>query len=138
MAFPADWPPRTGSGQKNIRVYSTGALTANFDDNAFHFSAVVGANPYTPLPVVLPGSSATVNVGPNPMGTGQNDLGSITPAIFSESLRITATGAAVEFSFDGINIHGVVAAGTTVAYDKRRESGIALRGVGATYVIEAW
>ena len=95
-------------------------------------------NPYIPLPVVEPGSSTIAVLDSNPMGGGQNDLGAEAPMIFSEVILVTATAAAVEISFDGINVHGSVPSGETRQYSGRREAGIAVRGVGATFAIEAW
>ena len=57
---------------------------------------------------------------------------------WSNNIRIKATGVDVEFSFDGTNVHGKVTAGTEVIYNERHEGGIAVRGNGATFLIEAW
>jgi hypothetical protein len=57
---------------------------------------------------------------------------------WSQALRIIATVADLEFSFDGVNVHGKVLAGTEVVYWDRHESGIALRGLGSVFVLEAW
>jgi hypothetical protein len=95
-------------------------------------------NPYIPLPVVNPGASTPVTLDSNPMGGGQNDLGAEAPMIFSETILVTATAAVVEISFDGINVHGSVPSGQTRQYSGRKEAGIAVRGTGATFAIEAW
>lgn len=95
-------------------------------------------NPYVPLPVVEAGSSTPVTLDSNPMGGGQNDLGAAAPMIYSEGILVTATTATVEISFDGVNIHGSIPAGETRSYSGRREAGIAVRGTGATFAIEAW
>jgi hypothetical protein len=57
---------------------------------------------------------------------------------WSGTIQIRATGAALEFSFDGINVHGLVPSGSTHIYRHRYEGGIAVRGTGATFYIEAW
>lgn len=147
MPFPDGWPPRVGSGRASIRFYTTGTATADFADNGFLFIDGVGANPYTPLPVVLPGDDvsrypkppATV-VPPNPAGTGENDSGSPKAMIWSDSILIANTGGnPLEFSFEGTNVHGVVPAGETVIYTSRSESGIAIRSaLGTTFRVEAW
>ena len=137
MPFPEGWPPRKPSGIRSIRFYVTGTGSANFDDNAFLFSDGVGANSHTPLPVVEPGSSEDVTLEANPMAGGQNDLGAPKPMAFSKFVQITAASAAVEFSFDGINVHGTVPAGERRTME-RYEAGISIRGVGATFVVEAW
>ena len=72
MAFPSEgWPPRPPSGTRSIRFYATGTGTANFSDNAFLFIDGTNANPFVPLPVVPPGSTAPVALGSFPVGTGR-------------------------------------------------------------------
>ncbi len=61
-----------------------------------------------------------------------------TAQAWSQGIRIRATGAALEFSFDGTNVHGAVASGATVEYYERHEGCIYVRGVGATFFVEAW
>lgn len=149
MPFPTGWPPRVGSGQRTIRFYVEGTSTASFDDNAFLFVDGVGANPYTPTPIVPPGGGTvpgvpSTNLGPSPLGTGASSDGSSYPMIWSRTIRIVATGTfPIEFSFDGTNVHGsvfaVVAPGMERIMD-RQEAGIAVRGVGGTpsFIVEAW
>jgi hypothetical protein len=134
MAFPEGWPPRIPSGQKNLRFRTTGTGTANFSDNAFLFHQDVSGNTYTPLPVVQPGDGVSKGTAPtvvpeNPAGGGE--------MVYSEYIRITATGGVIAFSFDGTSIHGQVASGETRVM-QRREAGIAVRGNTFTFTIEAW
>jgi hypothetical protein len=157
MALPATWPPRPATGVRSIRFYKTGTGTANFADNAFIFADLAGANTFLPTPYVAPGGeSTTVNIGTtsssgSPMGGGRNahdavndpKIGTAVPPpppamIWAHSMRITAVTANVEFSFDGTNVHGIVLAGQTGEYFNRHEAGIAVRGTGATFYIEAW
>jgi len=59
--------------------------------------------------------------------------------IWADYIRIINTGGGdIEISFDGINVHGFVGASTSVLYNHRREAGIALRGAGASFIVEAW
>jgi len=59
-------------------------------------------------------------------------------AVHSQAIAITNAGAALlEFSFDGVNVHGAVPAGARHVFGDRHEAGIAVRGVAA-FVIEAW
>jgi hypothetical protein len=142
MPFPVrGWPPAPSTGTKSIRVRIAGSGTASFADNAYLFVDVVGANPFTPLPVVQPGSSTPVNLGLPPNGTGDNGSAGSDgpyPAIWCSNLAIEAAGGNLEFSFDGTNIHGIVLAGERRVYNFRYESGIAVRGASATFVVEAW
>lgn len=142
MPFPASWPPRVASGVRSLRFYVTDTATADFADKAYMFAEQASANVYTALPTIAPGSKTTVNV-PGVAGTG---LATPTTAgvsgplaqIWSGNIRITVTGVNLEISFDGTNIHGLVKAGDSVIYRQRHESGIAVRGNGAVYTIEAW
>ncbi len=142
MAFPTNWPPRVATNQRSIRFYVTGTATALFSDNGYLFIDGVGANTYTPLPVIAPGSNASVVV-PNNAGTGVvvggQPVGGSPPAmIWSGTILINnASAAALEFSFDGTNVHGRLLANTSVVYRNRFESGIAVRGLG-TFWVEAW
>lgn len=142
MAFPVrGWPPPPATAIKSLRVRIAGSGTASFSDNAYLWIDVVGANPYTPLPVVEPGSSTPVNVATPPVGSGDNGSDGSAgpyPAIWASHISIEATGGDVEFSFDGTNIHGKVLAGQRREFSDRYEAGIAVRGAAATFVIEAW
>lgn len=149
MAFPAGWPPRRpNSSNRPLRFYVAGTATANFEDNAFLFIDDVGANPYTPLPVVQPGSSAVVNIS-SPMGTGTADYNRSDPnqttavspkaAIWAGTIMVRNAGASpIEISFDGTIVQGQIAAGETRYYRNRAECGIAVRGAGMAFWVEAW
>jgi len=143
MAFPANWPPRLAPSYRSLRFFAEGTATANFSDHAYLFAEGVGANPYTPLPVIAPGSSTPVVVPGNggPFGGGRNDLGAPAPMIYSFQIQLRlVSGARLEFSFDGTNVAGVLLStdlSMPIMY-QRTEAGIAVRGVGAAFTIEAW
>lgn len=142
MAFPPSWPPRYPSTSRTLRFYVTDTATANFADKAYMFAEQTTANPYTPLPVVQPGSNAVVVV-PNTAGSGlatPTSTGAEGPVaqIWSSYIRISVSGAVLEYSFDGTTVHGQILAGESFLYYERRESGIAVRGAGAAFRIEAW
>jgi len=142
MPFPTSWPPRRSSGTKSLRFYTTGTATALFADNGYMFAEQLTANPHVSLPVVLPGSIAQVDV-PNEAGSGlasPTSAGASGPVaqIWSGNIRISATTADLEFSFDGVTVQGLVKSGESVIYRQRFESGIAVRGVGSVFRIEAW
>lgn len=146
MAFPAAWPPRVPSSMRSIRFFTSGTATANFSDNAFMFIDGSGANTFTPVPNVLYGSNTPVADPPTPAGTGaatvaSGMVGGPPPMIWSYAMRIFNDGGnALEFSFDGTNIHGRLLGGEEMTYNKRHEAGIAVRYVGGTttFRIEAW
>jgi len=156
MAFPTDWPPRPAEGRRSIRFYAEGTTTDDFEDTAFLFKAGVGANTYVPLPVVAPGSTAPVEIGNRsagftPAGTGANDADDPTAMLTAQTIMISydvpavPTGELLEYSFDGVNVHGVLHEGEHLYYRDRYEAGIAVRGVPIApdtgvvpYRIEAW
>ena len=102
------FPPPFPSNYKSLRFYATGSGTANFVDNEFAFER------------------------PDPNDPAIPEQG------WSTKIRIIALGANVQYSFDGTTVHGIVLAGTYGEYDHRHEGGIAVRGVGSTFHIEAW
>lgn len=108
MVLSPTFPAQFPQNVKSIRFYETGAATANFSDNKWAFQRVDPADPSVP------------------------EQG------WSYTIQITAVTANVEFSFDGTNVHGIVLAGETKQYQKRHEGGIAVRGAGATFYVEAW
>lgn len=61
-----------------------------------------------------------------------------TKQAWSRGFRIRATSGTIEFSFDGVNVHGSVASGGDDWFFERVEGGIAVRGNTFGYVIEAW
>jgi hypothetical protein len=106
------------------------------------FAEQTTANPYTPLPVVQPGSKTVVDV-PSTAGSGlasPTSAGAEGPVaqIWSSYIRISVSGAVLEYSFDGLTVQGRILAGESFLYNERRESGIAVRGAGAVFRIEAW
>lgn len=155
MPFPEGWPPRYPSGRRSLRYYVTDTATADFHDKAYLFIAGAGANPYLPTPVVVPGqqtvfgdvfAASPPNTHPtSPMGGGRNPVDTVpggapqpVALIWAQAILVRAEGAALEFSFDGVNVHGRLASGQERIYRDRYEAGIAVRGVGATFYIEAW
>lgn len=57
---------------------------------------------------------------------------------WSKAIRVTAAGATVNISFDGVNDHGQIAAGATAEYWDRYEGCIYIKGAASTFVVEAW
>jgi hypothetical protein len=147
MPFPTGWPPRTPSGIKNIRFFVEDTATANFNDQAYLFADQAAANPYTPLPFVRPGEGVSKPgyTGPhvvptNPAGTGQLDKDAPHPMIWSEHILVVNLDLVIdlEISFDGSTVHAVIPANSERKFSDRREAGIAIRGNGADFRIEAW
>lgn len=155
MAFPAGWPPRPPSGIRSLRFFVTDTATALFSDKAYIFAAQTGASTIVPMPFVAPGSTAQVKIGDyqtpgSPQGGGRDpndanitlpsaDQAVPVPMAWSGNMRICNDGApALEYSFDGINVQGKLLAGEKFEYYTRHEAGIAVRGAGAVYRIEAW
>lgn len=150
MAFPAGWPPRAASGVRSIRYFITGNVTTQaFSDLGLLFST--SQTSHTPLPVVIAGSTNSVAIPATPAGTGSGDKADYDAALaapapvamlWASTIRIINDGGiAIEFSFDGTNVHGVVKAGERMEYRRRYEAGIALRlaAPGTTaYRVEAW
>lgn len=59
--------------------------------------------------------------------------------LWASNIRIiNAGGGDLELSFNGIDVQGLVPSGEIFHYYGRYEAGIAVRGVGVTFVIEAW
>jgi hypothetical protein len=162
-SFPAGWPPRPSSGVRSIRVFITGTTTANFTDNAYLFYNVVGANQVTPYPTfppitntpswAVPVTDGTNLVSGSPMGNtmptgtaiGGPNTGQATnidsPMIWSNGIRVVNDGTnPLQFSFDGVNVAGVVKGGEDLYYYNRYEAGIALNstGGGSAFRVEAW
>jgi hypothetical protein len=134
----------------------SGTAGANFSDTAYVFANLAGVSTVQPLPYVAPGSTAAVAIGDlttpgTPMGGGTNahdaDLTKpvgqqAVPAayVWCRYLRICNDSGStdLEFSFDGTNIHGRLKPGEKLDYNTRYEGGIALRGNGAAFRVEAW
>lgn len=108
MAFPPGWPPRPSSGSRSIAVLIEGTADASYENNAYLFYNVPGANPFVPQPYVAPGDEKK-NVplsafGPLPLGTGRiKEDASFRPDVFR---RVSGAGTATSFA----------ASGTTVTY----------------------
>lgn len=102
------FPAPFPSSVKTLRFYATGTATANFVDNSMAFHRV------DPASLSIPEQG------------------------WSGNISIRAVTANVEYSFDGTTVHGLVLAGTQTIYQHRYEGGIAIRGVGATFYVEAW
>lgn len=145
MPFPTGWPPRVASGTRSIRFYKAATATANYSDRAYLFADEPGANPYVPLPAVFPGDDVSNpaydgphDIGANPAGTGQRG-DDPHPMIWSSEIKIINKGATpIFFSFDGVNDHGEVSAGTELHMSGVYEAGIAFRGSGNDFVVFAW
>lgn len=145
MAFPDAWPPRVATSVRSIRFFTSGTATANFSDRAFMF--LDASNVMTPMPYVPPGGgpSGTNFVAPiTPTGTGSQSVSmgittTAKPQLWSGNIRVCNDGGApLEFSFDGTAIHGRVLPGEQLSYRNRYEAGIAVRGAGVAFRIEAW
>jgi len=157
MALPTGFPPRGPSGIRSIRFFKTGTLTAAFDGNAYFFAnEPASANTFAQLPA-FNATSTSVRVGDNsvappitgmPMGGGlgtPQSNGTVAKAptvVWSHGIRICNDGSTtdfLEYSFDGVSVHGKLLAGEKIVYNFRHEGGIALRGtVGVAFRVEAW
>jgi len=162
MPFPTHWPPRPASGLRSIRFYVTGSATASFGDNAWLFVDQVTANTIDPTPYLAPGDTTTkvqvgdLDRGGSPMGGREIAQDAAPPQhesppatqqaspkaqLWANTIRIVNEGLGdLQVSFDGTNVHGYIPASSEVIYRERFESGICLRGVGATptFHVEAW
>lgn len=153
MAFPDGWPPRPATAVRSIRVLITGTTSSSFEDNAYLFYFVPGANTIDPTPYVAPGSTQQTPIGSflrtsTPQGGG-NDIHNAAynqhisfpyggelppcPMLWCGTLSVTSedSGADLEFSFDGTYAHGVVPGDSYRTYRNRYEAGIAVRIRGA-------
>jgi len=140
VPFPPNWPPRVSSGVRSIRFFAEGIATADFDGTAFLFIDGLGANPYTPSPIVPSGSNAPVVNPLTPTGTGITTQPPVVPPmLWAGNIRVLNDGGSpLEFSFDGVNVHGKVLPSEALVYRNRYEAGIALRGAGIAFRVEAW
>jgi len=170
MPFPSPgWPPRPASGRRSARMYHKATIVPSgastpFGDHAILFIEVVGANMMVPLPYVEPGSVVDVDVGDiaiagSPMGTGMRAEHVAPPShenppatqeienyhqLWANSIRVYNEGPnPIEFSFDGVNVHGYIGAAKSVTYKDRYEAGICFRRIGLAAVnnivhVEAW
>jgi hypothetical protein len=146
MAFPAGWPPRPAGNTRSIRFFKSGNATVNFSDNAYLFIDGVSADTFTKTPVVAPGDLTPVAFGDGtksggPAG-GSNNLDPATkPMLWANTIVVyNDSGADLEISFDGVNIHDKILAAEPTQwhlYRNRHEAGIAIKGNGA-FRIAAW
>lgn len=161
MPLPPGWIADAGlplpSGRRSLRFFKTAAATANFADSAYNF-AVPGSGSGTDASLQVPpsvkveagdergsGSPASGTVS-TPMG-GQRDVAPASQAApvttqAAYAIRICNDGAgALEYSFNGTDVHGLIKANEQPVYLQRYEPGIAVRGVAGatpTFRIEAW
>lgn len=159
MAFPSGWGAkgiRLATEGQNLRFYQEGNTTNAFSGNAFAF--IDGAN-YTPLVASTPGSESPVIRGSSvkggvPIGGGETNPASpsrflasgepqkTAPTAWSRVIKVSNLGAVdLQVSFDGVNIHDIIAAGTSETYRERHEGGISVRhvgGVATAFRIKAW
>jgi hypothetical protein len=136
----------------------TDTATAAFADKAYLFFDQAGAFPYKSTPYVAPGSLIPARVGDttvsgSPMGGRQiaedvaprehqnppaTQEAATKPNAWCFQLLVRNDGpAALEISFDGVKIDGYIPSGAERVYE-RHEAGIAVRGAGAVFRIEAW
>lgn len=156
MPLPAGWPAPPCPNVRSGRYYVTATATANFEDCAYLFGGVLPATVaavmnISPTPYVAPGAESTPTTLPqHPLGGGRDprdakhnatiSVGTRQGYVWMANIRICNDGgAALEYSFDGTNVHGkILATDAPVIYRARYEAGIAVRGNGATFRIEAW
>lgn len=146
MPFPAGWPPRPAGNTRSIRFFQSGIATANFPDNAYLFIDGVSADTFTKTPVVAPGSLTPVAFGDGtksggPAGASDNLDPTTKPMLWANTIVVyNDSGAILEISFDGTNVHDRILAAETPSYHlyrNRHEAGIAIKGAGA-FRIAAW
>lgn len=161
MPFPPGWDAAAGrglplpSGVRSMRFFASGNTTANFADAAWNFavSPAGGADRSMMIPTaprVDPGDEVASGAPVTPVVSSPIGGQTTAPALqytpvttqAAYAIRIHNDGAAsIEFSFDGITVHGVVRTGEKLEYRRRFETGIALRGAGGVAVafrVEAW
>lgn len=158
MPLPPGWVSGVGlplaSGRRSLRFFATGTTSALFADNAWNFAvATVGGNALSiaPSPKVRAGAEVASGAPPSavvstPMG-GQRDL---APAAQAAPVTTQGTygirvcndgGTAIEFSFDGVNVHGVVLPNSEETFLNRIEAGISVREPGGgtiAFRVFAW
>jgi hypothetical protein len=98
------------------------------------------------------GAADTASIGTGPRtvtfaDVPQNPAGMVKTGsepgyLYSSTIRIVndeaAAGVVLEVSFDGVNVHGSIKPTEQLIYRGRAEAGIAVRGNGANFRIEAW
>lgn len=161
MPTPPGWPPPPSDTRPSLRVYVAGTASANFADNAYLFADFSGPlNPLVPPTPPDPVYTRAPNVAPGETGKAASFTGlpvdgwqprdgavraktlPVPPpklALYCTGIGILNLGGSpIEFSFDGTNVHGVVPGNSYRQYTDRREAGIALRGAGMAFRLEAW
>jgi hypothetical protein len=111
-------------------------ILGSVSGNAFTNGVVsFPSNPYVPLPTSNPTA-----VPASPSGTGPASGGTPPPMIWASAVRLCNDSLVtpLEYSFDGVNVHGVVPVNKQEVLRVRYEAGIAVRGNGAPFRIEAW
>lgn len=158
MPLPPGWVTNQGlplpSGRRSLRFFVAGNTTANFADNAWNFAvAPVAGNALTIPPSVKVSPGAEVASGAAPSAVASTPMGgqrNVAPAAQAApvttqgtyGIRVSNDGAtAIEFSFDGANVHGVVLPNSEETFLNRIEAGISVREPGGGTVafrVFAW
>lgn len=144
------------NGLTGISAVANGTGNSSLTKEEVRKNFFGGGGVAAPTPVVSAGGASTVvrvgdrSAGGSPMGTGTqlnspfDPYGPTPQMVFASTILIknddgTATNT-VEYSFDGINVHGVVRGGETEILRGRREAGVAVRlGAGTpAFRIVAW
>lgn len=99
--LPPAYPAPFPTNVKSLRFYETGENTADFADRSFAFER------------------------PDPKDPVEPEQG------WASSLRIRTIDTAIEWSFDGVTVHGEVPADDSKLLWDLHEGGIAIRGTGA-------
>lgn len=148
MPFPAGWPPGRSTNTRPIRFQASGVTTAAFQDNAWLFAtdalgAVAQSANLDPLPSVPAGSTAPAVLPASPVGGSA--MAGLVPRRWAGTIRIRNDSLwrtdVLAFSFDGVNVHGLVQGGEEAVYRQRTESGICVQtasGNPSNFRIEAW
>ena len=105
--LPPAYPAIPPTNVQLLRFYATGTATAAYSANQFAFEVPFPKDPAEP------------------------------EQAWSNSIRVRATSADLNISFDGVVDHGYIPAGEAQVYWDRYEGGIAVKGAG-TFHIEAW
>ena len=110
----ADFPAPFPSDRYSLRFYETGTATTLFADRKFAFA--------------------------HPEDIANGMTVAKARQAWSQGIRVqvsNTSGDYLEYSFDGVNVHGRIGQNETDVSFIRMEGGIAVRGQG-TFWIEAW
>jgi hypothetical protein len=99
--LPPAFPSSFPSNRKSLRFYETGENTADFSDRSFSFER------------------------PDPKDPAEPEQA------WASHVRIRSIDTAIEWSFDGVTVHGEVPANDSELFWGMYEGGIAVRGTGA-------